>query len=200
MQSVEDKIYTKIKYSGKGKIFFSADFVKYGTPESITKALTTLCKKGILVRLARGIYLYPKHSEISGGIAYPSLDTIAKEIARRDKVRIVPTGLHALNRLGLSTQVVTNAVYLTDGSARRIKIYDGKGILFIHTAPKNLAYKSDLIMLAVYAFKELGEGNVTPQQIEKVRTIISKHETKDSILRDIELAPAWIRDILLTMT
>jgi hypothetical protein len=42
MQSVEDKIYKKIKYSGKGKIHFSNDFVKYGTPESITKALSTI--------------------------------------------------------------------------------------------------------------------------------------------------------------
>ena len=42
MQSVEDKIYKKIKYSGKGKIHFSNDFVKYRTPESITKALSTI--------------------------------------------------------------------------------------------------------------------------------------------------------------
>jgi len=33
--------------------------------------------------------------------------------------RIVPTGLYAFNRLGFSTQVPANAVYLTDGSPRR---------------------------------------------------------------------------------
>jgi len=34
MQSTENKIYIKIKYGGKGEIYFSTDFVKYGTPES----------------------------------------------------------------------------------------------------------------------------------------------------------------------
>ena len=199
MQSVEDKIYTKIKYTGKGKVYFSNDFVKYGSPESITKALSSLKEKGVLLRLARGIYLYPKFSELLNQILYPSLDTIAKDIAKRDKTRIVPTGPHALNMLGLSTQVVTNAVYLTDGSSRRIKIGGGRGILFKHTAPKNLAYKSDLIMLVVYALKEIGEGKVSSKEIEIIRKIVAKHETKESILKDIELAPVWIRKILLTI-
>ena len=199
MQGVEDKIHKKIKYSGKGKVYFSTDFVKYGNPESVTKALSSLNKKGALIRLTRGIYLYPKFSELLGQIVYPSLDTIAKEIAKRDKARIVPTGVQALNMLGLSTQVVMNAVYLTDGSQRRIKIWDGKGILFIHTAPKNLAYKSDLMMLVVSALKEIGEGNVSSREVEKIRKILKEHETKESILKDIELAPAWIRKILLTM-
>jgi hypothetical protein len=199
MQSIENKIYKKIKYGGKGKIYFSNDFVKYGPPESITKALTTLNKKEILLRLTRGIYLYPRFSELLNQILYPSLDTIAKEIAKRDKTRIVPTGVQALNMLGLSTQVVVNAVYLTDGSPRRIKIGGGKGILFIHTAPKNLAYKSDLIMLVVSALKEIGEGNVSSKEIEIIKAPLTKYETKESILRDIELAPVWVRKILLTM-
>ena len=199
MQSVEDKIYRKIKYTGKGKVYFSNDFVAYGSPESITKALSSLKEKGVLLRLARGIYLYPKFSELLNQILYPSLDTIAKDIAKRDKTRIVPTGSHALNMLGLSTQVVTNAVYLTDGSPRRIKIGGGKGILFKHTTPKSLAYKSDLIMLVVYALKEIGEGKVSSKEIETIRKIVAEYETKESILKDIGLAPAWIRKILLTI-
>jgi len=197
MQSIEDKIYIKIKYGGKGKIYFSTDFVKYGTPESVTKALNTLCNKKILIRIARGIYLYPKYSELLNDYAYPSIDEIAKEIAKRDKARIVPTGVQAQNMLGLSTQVPMNVVYLTDGSPRRINIGTGKGILFKHTSPKNLAYKSDLIMLVVFALKDFGEGNVSSVEMGKIRTIVLKYETKDSVLKDIELAPAWIRKLQL---
>jgi hypothetical protein len=199
MQSVEDKIYTKIKYGGKGKIYFSTDFVKYGTPESVTKALNTLCNKKILIRIARGIYLYPKFSELLNDYAYPSIDEIAKEIAKRDKARIVPTGVQAQNMLGLSTQVPMNVVYLTDGSPRRINIGTGKGILFKHTSPKNLAFKSELIMLVVFALKDFREGNISSVEIEKIRSILLQHETKDSLLKDIELVPAWIRKILLKM-
>jgi hypothetical protein len=199
MQSVENKVYKKIKYEGKGKIYFSSDFAKYGTPESVTKALNTLCNKTILIRIARGIYLYPKFSELLNDYAYPSIDEIAKEIAKRDKARIVPTGVQAQNMLGLSTQVPMNVVYLTDASPRRINIGMGKGILFKHTSPKNLAFKSDLIMLVVFALKDFGEGNVSSEEIEKIRSILLQHETKDSLLKDIELAPAWIRKILLKM-
>jgi hypothetical protein len=199
MQSVEDKVYKKIKYGGKGKIYFSTDFVKCGTPESVTKALNILCNKTILIRIARGIYLYPKFSELLNDYAYPSIDEIAKEIAKRDKARIVPTGVQAQNMLGLSTQVPMNVVYLTDGSPRRINIGTGKGILFKHTSPKNLAFKSELIMLVVFALKDFREGNISSVEIEKIRSILLQHETKDSLLKDIELVPAWIRKILLKM-
>jgi hypothetical protein len=199
MQSIEDKVYKKIKYGGKGKIYFSTDFVKCGTPESVTKALNTLCNKKTLIRIARGIYLYPKFSELLNDYAYPSIDEIAKEIAKRDKARIVPTGVQAQNMLGLSTQVPMNVVYLTDGSPRRINIGTGRGILFKHTSPKNLAFKSELIMLVVFALKDFREGNISSVEIEKIRSILLQHETKDSLLKDIELAPAWIRKILLKM-
>jgi hypothetical protein len=199
MQSIEDKVYKKIKYGGKGKIYFSTDFVKCGTPESVTKALNILCNKTILIRIARGIYLYPKFSELLNDYAYPSIDEIAKEIAKRDKARIVPTGVQAQNMLGLSTQVPMNVVYLTDGSPRRINIGTGKGILFKHTSPKNLAFKSELIMLVVFALRDFREGNISSVEIEKIRSILLQHETKDSLLKDIELVPAWIRKILLKM-
>ena len=71
--------------------------------------------------------------------------------------------------------------------------------MFKHTSPKNLAFKSDLIMLIVFALKDFGEGNFSSAEIEKIKTIVLKHETKDSILKDIELAPAWIRKLLLKM-
>ena len=50
------------------------------------------------------------------GILYPTFEEIAAAIARRDKAKIVPTGIYALNQLGLSTQLPMNVVYLTEGS------------------------------------------------------------------------------------
>ena len=49
-------------------------------------------------------------------------------IAKRDKIRIVPTGVYALNALGLSTQVPMKLVFLTDGAAREIKL--GKRLIY----------------------------------------------------------------------
>ena len=52
----------------------------------------------------------------------------------------MPTGSAALNLLGISTQVPMNAVYLTTGSSRVIKIGNRK-ITFKRSAPKNLEYE-----------------------------------------------------------
>ncbi len=90
-------------------------------------------------RLTRGIYYYLKIDEILGfGVLYPSIEEIAESIARRDNVRIVPTGIYALNMLGLSTQVPMNFVYISDGSRRNIDLGEGKSIQFKLTSPSNL--------------------------------------------------------------
>jgi len=121
MQSVEDKIERTIKSKPRGFLLFPDDFRHIGTAESIRKALQSLKEKGIITPVAHGIYVRPEIDPVIGEVT-PGIDEIAKAIAKRDKARIVPAGVYALNRLGLSTQVPLNVVYLTDGTARKIKI------------------------------------------------------------------------------
>ena len=123
MQTAINQIKTKIKNYKRGKIFFADDFADLGTPDAVKKSLQRLVNSDFLVRLAIGIYWYPKKEKELYGVKIsgkPTLDEIAKAIAKRDKVRIVPTGLQALNLLNLSTQVPANVVYLTDGTPRKI--------------------------------------------------------------------------------
>jgi hypothetical protein len=154
------------------------------------------------VRIATGIYWYPKKETELHGVKIsgkPTLDEIAKAIAKRDKARIVPTGIHALNLLNLSTQVPANVVYLTDGPARRINIGTGKGILFKHTAEvKRLAYKSQFLMLIVSAIREIGENNLTTEQLKIIKSHFSKI-TKQEFEADVKLIPVRVQKILLTL-
>ena len=196
MKSTVNEIERKIKRNRRGKIYFAADFATFGSHKSLNKALERLTGSGLLVRFAQGIYLYPKiDTKLGLGILYPTIETIANEIAKRDKARIVPTGDYALHVLGLSTQIPLNVVFLTDGTARTINIGNGKGILFKRTVPKNLSFKSERLMLVASALKEIGNGNVTEQQLEKIKTILLQ-EDKQKILGDLDLLPAWIRKIL----
>ena len=173
-----------------------------GTPDAIKKSLQRLTNSGLLVRLANGIYWYPKKEKELYGVKIsgkPTLDKIAKAIAKRDKARIVPTGLHALNLLNLSTQVPANVVYLTDGAARKINIGEGKGILFKHTSEvKRLAYKSEYLMLIVSALREIGENNINDEQLVIIKQHFS-NITKQEFETDIKLVPVWIRKILLAI-
>lgn len=197
--STHGKIEKSIKKKGRGKIIFANDFSALGTNVAIRHALSRLCRSGLIIRLAEGIYLYPKvDTQLGLGVLYPSIDTIAKSIAKKDKARIAPTGIYALNRLGLSTQVPANVVYLTDGSPRKINIGKGKGIVFKRTAPKNLAFKNDMAMLIVFALKEIGEGNLTQEHLDRLKFILTR-VPQDDILQDVGLLPAWIKTIIMKL-
>ena len=202
MESTANQIKTKIIKCRRGKLFFPDDFAALGTPDAIRLALGKLQKKGLLMRVAHGIYYYPKinrNKYIKSKYLSPSIDEIAYGIAKRDKIRIVPTGAYALNTLGLCTQVPANAVFITDGASRRVTVGKGKGILFKHTSEaRSLAYKSKPLMLIVSALREIGEGKVTPEQLEIIKSHFS-HISKPEFETDIQLMPLWIRKILLSL-
>lgn len=193
MQSIDDKIYEKVRKCGRGLIFSANDFANAGEPKSVLKALERMTNNGVIIRVTRGIYCYPRIDKVLGlGAIYPTFEEIARYIAKRDKARIVPTGSYALNMLGLSTQVPANIVYLTDGSPRKITLKSGQGIKFVKTSPKNLAFKNRLAMLLTFALKEIGEENVTAEQKQHIAGLL-KNEDKADIEKDYSLMPNWIR-------
>lgn len=196
VQSIENIITNSIKKRGRGALFFPSDFSKVGERSAVLKALERMTNVGTIIRVARGIYCYPKiDKELGLGTLYPTYEEIAQAIAKRDKARIVPAGIYAMNRLGLSTQVPMNIVYLTDGSPRKVVINGNRGILFKHVAPKNLAFKNQLALLINSALKEIGQDNVTDEDKDHIKSLLS-NEPKDIILQDIKLMPDWIASII----
>ncbi len=192
---VEYNVAEKLKKLQKGRILFVDDFLDFGNSESIKKALFRLEEKGLLVRLAHGIYLYPK-TDKDLGVLYPSAEEIAIAIAKRDRARIIPTGIQALNKLGLSTQIPLKAVFLTDGAARSIKI-GKRTITFKKTSPKNLLAKGEITSLVIQALKSIGQNKLEDESLKKLKIILRK-EKKENILHDAKLAPAWINKILMS--
>ena len=191
---IEAKIAEILQDTPKGSVLFVDDFLDFGSPDSIKKALYRLTnEKNLLIRLAHGVYLYPKTDKELGAL-YPSTEEIAKAIARRDKARIIPTGVYALNRLGFSTQVPMKIVYLTDGATRSIKI-GKRTISFKRTSPRNLMTTGEISTLAIQALKEIGQENVDEQILKQLKVVLKK-ETQENILHDAKLAPAWINKIL----
>lgn len=139
MQSIEYKIENTIKAKKKGTLLFPDDFTHLGSSDAIRKSLQRIEEKGKITRVAQGIYVRPKISEYIGTLM-PSAEEIATAIAKRDKIRTVPTGVYALNALGLSTQMPMKIVLFTDGSPREIKV-GKRTIKFKKTTPKSLLAK-----------------------------------------------------------
>ena len=193
MQSVEKQIEKQIKFSERGRLFFPEDFSAFGTSEAVRKALARLEKSGLIIRAAHGIYVRPKESCILGKLI-PSAAEIAEAIARRDRIRIVPTGSFALNALGLSTQVPVNLVYLTDGSPRLIRV-GRQSIKFKKASPRNLMAKGKISGLVIQAIKELGNHNIQESELGRIIQLLKKEDPK-TLKHDMELAPVWIQKIM----
>lgn len=190
-------MYDIVKHAKEGTIFIPDDFTMCGTPDAVRSGLSRLCRNGNLCRFAKGIYYIPIHDKWDGMLREPSLDAIALKIAQRDNARVIPTGAYALNKLGLSTQVPTNIIYITDGSARQMKFGDGKSITFRHSNDLgNFAYQSQLMRLSVLAMREIGEKNITESQKETIRKMITEHVSEQDFNHDIVLAPTWVKTIL----
>ena len=194
MQSIEKQIEKSIKSKPKGALLLPDDYLSYGSSDAIRKALDRLENKQVIVRVAQGIYVRPKISKLIG-VLVPSAEEVAEAIAKRDRIRTLPTGSYALNALGLSTQVPMNIVLLTDGSPRVIKV-GKRTIKFKKTTPKNLLAKGKISRLVIQALKEIGNGKVTAEEENKIIDLLKKEEEKD-LKHDIALAPVWVQKIMM---
>ena len=193
LTSTEKQILTKVKKAKRGSLFFIEDFIQYGNTKAVSKILERLVQTEQLHRVARGMYARLEVHPDFGAIP-PSVDVIAKAIARRDKAKIIPSGALSLNLLGLSTQVPLNPVYLTNGSARKVKV-GNQVINFKKTAPKNLAAIGEISALVIQALKTLGANELDEERKLKIIDLLKKEDAY-RLSHDIKLAPDWIRSIM----
>lgn len=128
----------RIEAMPEGCILFRSDFPEYHT-EFVGSILSELTTEGMLVKIAHGIYAKPRKSRF--GVVLPSVDKVVQAIATRDNAETLPSGMTALNALGLSTQVPMNYTYLTTGSERTINLSNRKVVLK-RGVPKNFKKKS----------------------------------------------------------
>ena len=190
--NIKSTVLEKIVESQPHSVFFIADYTDLGAAETIRKILFEATLRGILEKAAHGIYVKPKVSRF-GKVPIP-LEKLAKEIADRDKCRILPTGSTAANLIGLSTQVPMNLSYITTGSTRTVEIGNRK-IFFRHASPKKFAAKGTAMPLLIQGLREISEENIAGAEFEAIRRFIEKQQ--DPYLQeDLRLAPIWIQRII----
>jgi hypothetical protein len=197
--SVNDKITNRLQQLLPGSILFTQDFSGDGSSEAVRQELVRLVKAGVLKRVSQGVYVIPKKLG-EYGYMLPTAEEIAFALARRDKTRIVPTGEVALWKLGLSTQVPLNYVYMTDGPSKVIRIEGIEGktsytITFKHASPKNFALRGKISSQVIQALRAIGEKNLTEEVLDKIRSLIMR-ENLDDLNHDLTIAPAWISKLI----
>lgn len=191
--SLEQKILTRIQGHGDKWVFTAADFLDLGGRVSVLSALFRMKKAGVIRQVARGIYDVPRQHPVLG-VLHASGDAIAEALARRDAVRIQPTGGYAANLLGLSEQVPMKIVFLTDGRGRKVQV-GRQQIILRHTTPRAMCTAGRISGLVIQALRFTGKRHVTDVDIQR----LAKHlddESKKQLLADAQYAPAWIAAIM----
>jgi len=195
-QSIKELVKEQILSEEAGTILFAQNFVEIAGNEQVRLALSRLAKEKFLIRVGPGMYVHPKNDPLIGPVR-PGLEQIAEAIAKRDQLTIKPTGAYALNRLGLSTQVPTKVIYLTNGESRKIRV--GKNtISFKKTTPKRMAYRGFFTPLVIEAMQELGPKSLTPELKKQLQEFVTKDDPQQ-VKVNATLAPVWIGEILISM-
>ena len=191
--SIVNTIHLKIRNSKNGKLFFNNSFPEFDD-EYVGQILSDLASKKIIHRLSRGIYL--KTKETRYGLVYPPIEKIARAIAKRDKANIVATGATALYVLGLTTQVPMNAVFLTSGSKREIRVGE-RTIKFKNAAPRTFLIRGTQTRMIVQALKAIGEKNMSVEYMTRISSLILQQAEMETISNDLKAMPVWVRRIFV---
>ena len=198
MKSIENKCSSRIYGNGKGWAFSKIDFLDLGGDADIRKSLSELATKGTIRRVLRGVYDYPQISKLLNTEMGPDLEQVAHALARRSGWRLQPSENTALNLLGLSTQVPAQSIYLSDGPSKSYQIEE-RELIFKKRTLKESVFKHPESELVVQALKALGKERIDKAILQKLAQQWTPNKWQ-KILRDTKTAPAWVSDLILTIT
>lgn len=193
MQSIVTKIKNRIHRKDRGFVFTKSHFFDLGSRTAVAKALERLADIGVIRRLSRGLYEYPKHHP-EFGVLPVNYEQVAQALAGRDNLKIQPSGAYAANLLGLSDQVPAKLVFLTDGSHKKIQI-GNRSIVLKRTTPKNMATAGKISGLVFQALRFIGQKNIDDKVIGILKRKLAQKD-KQILLADLRFAPAWIEKVV----
>ncbi len=188
-----EKIKNRIQQHGEGWCFTPTDFADIANNDVVRQTLSRLSKVGFIDRLAKGVYYFPYYHNTLGKLP-PKIEAIINAIQNAYYIKCQPTGAYAANLLGLSEQVPTNIVFLTDGPSKKIQI-GNKKIIFKRTTPKNMITAGTLIGLIIQAIKFIGKEHINSKYIKQLKNRLTDEQIKQ-LNREVHLAPAWIAKLI----
>lgn len=193
-KSVKYKVLRRIQAKGRGAVFTSKYFLDLGSRTSVDQALSRLSREKKIRRFKPGLYDYPRINPKLGGILAPEYDKVAHAVARKTGSLIQPSGALAANMLGLTTQVPSKKVYLTNGPSRTIRIGNQR-LVFRHTAPKEMAASGKPSSLVLQALRHLGRKGVNGEIIERLRSSLSSRDKAD-LAKEVRHVADWMRPVV----
>lgn len=190
---VTSKIRQRIIGKGRGAVFAPADFLDLGARASVDQALSRLADQGVIRRLTRGLYDYPKRSPRFGMLS-PLPDDVAKAIARTNNQILQVSPSMAANLFGLTTQVPSKPTYMTDGPTRTKTI--GKQVIqFRKASPKTLVGAGQKTGAVFQALRYMGKDRIDDRVIAKLATALDGND-RNLLAKQSKHVPAWMHPVV----
>lgn len=191
--SIQDTIQNRLRRRGRGTVFSASDFADVGTRSAVSQALSRLARSGMIRRLDRGFYDFPKKS-VRVGFRSPDPDRVAQTAARRAGHKLQASGAVAAHALGLSDQVPARAIYYTSGPNRTIKA-GNRTVVLRNAGPRTLKGAGTISGDIYQALLFLGRDAIDDRVIDHLRSRLQTTD-KRKILTQLASYPSWVQDIL----
>lgn len=191
--ALQESILRRIRAKGASWAFTPSDFADLGDPRSVGMVLTRLNRAGKIRRVHRGIYDVLHDHPLLGRVG-TGADAVVQAIARRDGLKLLPSGAHAANAMGLSTQVAARSAYGIAGRSRIQPAHGKSQIIFRHRSPKAMAMAGRSSGWVAEALRSIGKKNLTPDRLQGLKASLGPKQRRE-LLTDIRYAPAWMRPI-----
>lgn len=115
--NITDRVKRSIS-NKRGDVFLRAEFELFGSPAQVSRALSELRSRGMLVKLGVGVYARAMPSKLSGKpIPVKPLEVLAPQALEKLGVKVEASRLTKAYNSGLSSQIPTG-ILLNTGKRR----------------------------------------------------------------------------------
>ncbi len=192
--SIERRLKAKANYWA----FTPSDLADLGDPRSVGKDLTRMVQSGKIRRVRRGVYEIPRPHPLIGVVG-AGTDAVVAAIARRDGLKLLPSGAHAANLLGLSTQVSARDTYGVQGRSRKSDEIGRASVQFRKRSTKSMMMAERASGWVSEALRNIGRIHITNERLQPLRARLGAKEKKQ-LRDDLRYAPAWMRPFFLELS
>jgi hypothetical protein len=133
--TLEDKLLDRIGRK-RGDVFLRSDFGDLGGYDQVGRALSSLVRKGALLKIGFGVYTRATQSPFGNKLLPPKGLTTLVEALERLGIPTAPTRLEQDYNAGRTTQVPTGRVVGVRKRVRRKLGYDGISLSFERAGPE----------------------------------------------------------------
>lgn len=194
MSTVTQQIIKRIRAKKRGWVFAPKDFLDLGARATVDQALSRLARQGIIRRLDRGVYDFPKQHALLGTLS-PDTNGLARAVGPKKTRLVFASGATAVNALGLSTQVPAKPTYMTNGPSRTKKVA-GRTVVFQHAKIPLLDDVSDAANLTLQALAHLGKDNIDGSILRRCADTLTDRDVR-GLVAHADQNPSWLTDIIL---